>query len=195
MNHNFHPWDKPSVVLWLAALILTRERRWWLLALVLLLGMLTKYDMAAYPLLVFLVSRDDTPLARNTARTGLFLALTAGTFLLLRLVAPGGLEPRPLMSQLDANLVAIRETLVSYPPLLALALPAVLAGVGYPASDRFARGCVQFAAVIGGILFLKTNFVEFRAEVPLLLLLLPAAWHGYRRLTSDPSNGVTPQPS
>ena len=55
--------------------------------------------------------------------------------------------------------------------------------LGYQTADNFARGCVQLAIIVAGILFLQTNFVEFRAEVPILLLLLPAAWFGLLRLT------------
>lgn len=59
----------------------------------------------------------------------------------------------------------------------------MLAVLGYQTADNFARASVQLALIIAAILFLQTSFVEFRAEVPILLLLLPAAWFGVLRLT------------
>lgn len=185
LHHYFHPWDKPSIAFWLLALICTRQRWWWPLATVLLIGVVTKYDIVLFPILVFLASRKTEPWKPNVLRTVLLLALTFSTFVALRWFAPDGFDARPVLSQLKTNLTAMRSMLVSYPPLLALGLPAVLAAIGYSVADPFAKACVQFMGIVALILFLQTNFAEFRAEVPLLLLLLPAAWFGLMRITRD----------
>ena len=186
-NHRFHPWDKPSIALWLLALICTWHQRWWALAAVLVVGVMTKYDILVFPALVFLAFRKTEPLKDVVLRTALLLGLTVSTLVFLRWLAPGGVEPRSLTILVGSNLSALRETTVTYPPLLALALPALLAAIGYRTADDFARGCVQLAAIITCILFLQTNFVEFRGEVPILLLLLPAASFGLSRLAGPES--------
>jgi len=186
-NHRFHPWDKPSIAVWLLALICTLHQRWWALAAVLVVGVMTKYDILVFPALVFLAYRNTAPLKNVVLRSALLLGLTVSTLMFLRWLAPGGVEPRSLMTLVVSNLHDLRETTVTYPPLLALALPALLAGIGYQTADDFARGCVQLAVIITFILFLQTNFVEFRGEVPILLLLLPAASYGLHRITSTES--------
>lgn len=183
LRHNFHPWDKPSIALWLLALICTWYRRWWILAAVLVIGVLTKYDIVIFPALVFLAYRRTDPTKDVVLKTTLLLAVTLSTYLALRALIPGGFEPRSSMTQVMDNLSVWREMTITYPPLLALALPSVLAALGYRTADDFARGCVQLAVIVTAILFLQTNFVEFRAEVPLLLLLFPAARQGLLRLT------------
>jgi len=186
LAHSFHPWDKPSIALWLLALICTWHRRWWALAFVLLIGVVTKYDILVFPLLVLLGFRKTEPLTRTVPRTALLLTLTLSTFILLRWFAPGGFEPRPVFDLVKDNLKDMRGFLYSYPPLLALGLPALLAAIGYSSADQFAKGCVQLAGIIFLILFLQVYFVEFRTEVPLLLLLLPSSWFGLLRLSKAP---------
>ena len=192
LYHNFHPWDKPSIALWLLALICTWRRWWWALAAVLLVGVATKYDIVVFPALVFLAWRKTEPWKSMVLRTTLLFAITFSTYFLLRMIAPGGFEPRPALDQIAANFQAIRDTTVTYPPLLALGAPAVLAAIGFSVADQFARACVQLMVLMSAILFLQTNFVEFRAEVALLILLLPAAWYGLLRLTRTETAPATP---
>ena len=186
-NHHFHPWDKPSIALWLLALICTRQRRWWSLAAVLVVGVITKYDILVFPALVFLAYRRSEPWKTNVLRTAGLLALTVSTFLVLRWLVPGGFEQRDVVRQVMTNLMVIRDGWYFYPPFLAFGIPAVLAAMGYSIADPFAKGCIQLAVLVGLILFLQTNFVEVRAEVPLLLLLLPSAWYGLLRLAATPA--------
>lgn len=183
LHHNFHPWDKPSTALWLLALICVQHRRWWLLAAVLTIGVLTKYDIVVFPALVFLAFRKTDPWKDVLLRTALLFGVTVSTYLILRLLVPGGFESRSSMQLVMTNLRVLRELTVTYPPLLALGPLVVIATCGYKTADDFARACTQLALGIAAILFLQTNFVEFRAEVPILLLLLPATWYGLLRLT------------
>ena len=186
--HHFHPWDKPSIATWILALICTRNRWWWALAAVLVVGVATKYDIIVFPALVFVAYVKSDSMMVNARRTALLFAVTIATYLLLRWLVPGGFEPRSLAAQFEANMIALRENhYIMYPPLLALGLPLALAIMGYPTSDQFARACVQLMVVVGVILAVLTNFVEFRAEVPMLVLMLPAAWYGLKRIANNAS--------
>lgn len=185
VQHSFHPWDRPSMVLWLLALICARHRWWWRLAVVLIVGMATKFDLIVFPVLLFLAGLKTEPLTATLRRAALFLGLTVSMYLTLRWALPNGVEPRPLFGQIRSNLTDLRDVWYYYPPLLALGAPAILAAVGFGTADRFARACVLFAVLVASILFLQVNFVEFRTEVPLLLLLLPSAWYGVRRISGN----------
>ena len=183
VGHTFHPWDKLSTALWLLALICARNLWWWRLAFVLFVGVATKYDILVFPILVYLALRKSEPWTRTVSRAALLLTLTVSTFVLLRWLFPGGMEPRPVLDQVRTNLADMRSAWYYYPPLIALGPPALLATIGYSSADQFAKACAQLAGIITVILFLQVNFVEFRAEVPLLLLLLPSAWYGLLRVS------------
>ena len=187
LQHRFHPWDKPSIALWLLALICTWRRRWWALGAVLFLGVLTKFDILVFPALVFLAFRKTDPWKDVVLRTAALFALTISTFVFLCWLAPGGFEERSVLGLVKTNLQALRATTFAYPPLLALGPAVLLAGLGYRTADHFARSCVQLAIMVAVLLFLQSHFVEFRAEVPLLILLLPAAWYGLSRIAHEES--------
>jgi hypothetical protein len=193
MQHSFHPWDRPNMVLWLLALICARLRSWGWLAVVLIVGMATKFDLLVFPVLLFLAFIRTEPLTRTLGRTAVFLGLTVSMYMLLQWMLPNGMEPRPVFEQIRANLSDLRDMWYYYPPLLALGAPAVLAAIGYTTADRFARACFLFAGIVAAILFLQVNFVEFRTEVPLLLLLLPAAWYGLQRITGNEPRHAGPE--
>jgi hypothetical protein len=181
MLHTFHPWDRLSMVLWLLALICVRHRSWWWLTVVLVVGMATKFDLLVFPILLFLAFIRTEPLTLTLRRGAAFLGLTVSMYVLLKWLLPSGVEPRPIFAQVRANFTDFRDLWYYYPPLLALGAPAILAAIGYVTADRFAKACVQLAGIVAAILFFQVNFVEFRTEVPLLLLLMPAAWYGLRR--------------
>jgi hypothetical protein len=181
--HYFHPWDKPSLAAWLLALICTQQRRWVYLALVLAIGVFIKYDILVFPLFVLLAEFHRSNWRETGLLVGLLTAVTLSIYIFLQWLAPGGVEPRDWMSLSARNLRDIWNYAPGYPPLLGLGIPAVLAALGYPTANQFARAGVQFSIVVALILFLQTNFREFRAETPVLVLLLPAAAFGIERLT------------
>jgi len=109
-------------------------------------------------------------------------AVSFGTYVLLRFLVPGGFEDSSILGIVSYNFGTIKDYKITYPPLLAFAVPATLGLIGWRFSDRFARACYAFSSVIGGILFLQSKFEEVRAEMPLLLLMLPAALSGLRKL-------------
>lgn len=177
LNHYFHPWDRPSQVGWLLALCLIRLNRPGWLALLLPVAVAVKYDIVLVPLL-YLATISGNNRRRVLLTTAGLLALSFGTYFALRLALPGGFEPRHPSALIADNLATMRELHLAWPPLLGLGIPLLLAVRGLRGSDRFAQAAFGLALLVLGILFAGSHFVEFRAEVPALFLLLPAAWTG-----------------
>jgi hypothetical protein len=181
--HFYHPWDKPSLAAWLLALICTQQRRWVFLALVLAVGVFIKYDILVFPLFVLLAEFQRSNWRETGLVVGLLTAVTVSIYVFLQWLAPGGVEPRNWISLGTGNARDIWNYAPGYPPLLGLGIPGVLAILGYRTANAFARAGVQLGMVVLVILFLQTYFREFRAETPVLVLLLPAAAFGIERLT------------
>jgi len=179
----FHPWDRPSLVAWILALILTLQRRWVALAAVLAIGVTIKYDIVVFPLFVFFAElrrsgwRGTVPLVAALSLVGI------GTFFVLLKIAPGGMDDRDLMYLSTVSLRDLWNLGLSNPPVLALTVPAALAIAGYSRANDFAKAGVHFGLVLTVIYFSQTHFREFRAETPLFVVLLPAAMFGIERLT------------
>ena len=180
--HYFHPWDRPALAVWLAALICTHQRRWALLAGVLAVGMLVKYDIIIFPAFVLLAEVPRVGWRRGFLRAGSFLALTVTLYLALKWAIPGGFEPRPWWAMILHNFDDMRTLPFAYPPALGLLLPVMLALFGYTRSNDFARAGVLTGALYSAILFLQVNFRELRGEMAVLALVMPAAAVGVRRL-------------
>jgi hypothetical protein len=176
--HYFHPWDRLWLLAWIVCLLLLREGRIALFAVVLAVGVTIKFDILVLPALYFLVAVDRHNFKGVVARTLALFVVALGTFAALTLLAPGGFEPRSFGTQFARNMTALRELNIRYPPLLAFAMPAVLSVLGFRSADRFARMCAVFAALLAVPLFLASEFVEVRAELILLVLILPAALYG-----------------
>src|SRR6185503_12528391 len=114
--------------------------------------------------------------------TGLLL-LSFGTYLALVLHFGSGIgERESLWVQIGQNLREAVTQPFFYAPWLAFAIPLLLCAIGWRESDRFARTAVGFAGLLAIVLFCLTNFQEVRAEIPVLLLLFPAALTGLRRV-------------
>jgi hypothetical protein len=179
------PWDRPSLLFWLAGLLLLRARRLVPLIPILILGVMTKYDILLLPILYFLAQASRSDWKRPLAATAGLLACTFGTYAALRFAIPGGFEPTSIPGQVGRNVEDFLSLGLRYPPLLAFGLPAVLVVVGFKRADRFAQAAVVFAVMQATILFLQANFREVRAEVPVLVLLMPAALIGLRTVMPD----------
>ncbi|MDF2771401.1 MAG: hypothetical protein K0S86_895 [Geminicoccaceae bacterium] len=189
----FHPWDRPTLVLWILMLACIHDDRPVLLGALLLVSMVVKFDALFLPGLYFLVHANRgalVPVARKTA--GLFV-VTVGTYAVLRMIFPGGSAVGNAWWQIRTNFQHMADYSVGYPPLLGLGVPVFLALIGWRHANRFARACVVFAGGLAGIYFLNSNFAELRAMMNVVLLVLPAALVGARDLLSAPS--VTPAPA
>jgi hypothetical protein len=185
----FHPWDRVSLVCWIALLVLLRRQRLVAFTVLLAISMVIKYDTILLPGLYFLANaaRDNWP--RIVLRTVLLFAFTFGIWIGMRILLPGGFEERDLVAQLLHNLRAFRSTLYVYPPLLGLCLPIILGLVGLRWSDRFSRASVAFGLLLLVPFFTRSNFIEIRAEMPVLVLLLPSALIALRVLCEGELDG------
>jgi hypothetical protein len=179
--HVFHPWDRPALVTWLVCLILLRSERLLLLTLVLSLGVAIKFDIMVLPVLYFLAFARRENWRRIALRTGGMLAATFATYVALRLAFPGGFDSqRTVIEQIAKNLREFAAIPLFHPPLLALALPLLLGVVGWRSADRFKRASWGLGVALLVPLFLMTNFQELRAEMPVVVLLMPCALAGAR---------------
>ena len=186
--HAFHPWDRPSLLIWLVILQLLVSEHLWAFVIALALSLLIKFDTILVPALFFLIYfRREHPWRTIAATAALFM-LTFGTFAGLVVKFPGGASSRHIDVLLRTNLADVQALGVTYPPLLAFLLPVILAVIGFRASDRAARACVVFAIGMTVVFLLQTNFQEVRAELSLLLLILPSALVGLRSVLSDSSD-------
>lgn len=192
----FHPWDRPSMVLWLAAAYLVRDRRVLLFALIIGLAVAVKYDAIVLPGLFFLAYVTRRDWLSVTVTTGLLFVVTVGVFALLIRARPGGFESNPGSHQMLKNLSIFAGMRFTYPPLLAFSVPLLAALIGFRSADRFVQASAVFGVLLFVPFFVGSNFAEFRAEVPVLILILPAALHGARLLmqTSEtvPSRALLP---
>lgn len=185
--HYFHPWDRLSFLVWIGLVYLLRTHRLAVFGVLLVIGVLVKYDVVLVPGLYFLANvRKD-----NAIRVGvvalLLFGLSFGIYLGLRAQFGGGTEGPHLADQITRNLSDIRAFHIWYPPLLAFALPVSLAALGVREADRFARAAALFGVLLVIPLFLGSNFAEVRTEMPILLLLLPCALLGLARVLPGPS--------
>jgi hypothetical protein len=171
----FHPWDRVSLACWIALLMLLRQQRLIAFAVLLAVTVPIKYDTILLPGLYFLATVNRSNWRLISFRTALLFALSFGIWVGLRFALPGGFEERHLVAQLRSNLHDFREAWYAYPPLLALALPIALALGGLRKSERFARASVVFGLLLLVPFFTRSNFIEIRAELPVLLLILPSA--------------------
>ncbi len=185
-SHYFHPWDKPALALWLAAAALMLADAVVPAALVIGLAVLVKFDAVVLPALYMLVHARRTKARAFAPRAALLWLAAIAPFLLLRWMRPDAAEPRELVPQLVANIQVFRETWYAYPPLIAFLLPVSLGALGWTDSTRAERALYGFALGVLGILAATTNFVEVRAELAPLALLLPCALRGFERLAGRP---------
>jgi hypothetical protein len=192
-RHYFHPWDRLSLLCWLLGAIFVRDDRFGGLAVLLPVAVGVKFDIVALPVLYWL-ARCTRERWRSVTLRALALALLSGaTMLALTRLLPGGadkLGSRTLWEftrwQLVQNWRDFTGLWMAYPPLLAFGLPLLLASVGLRGADRFLRASFLFSICLCVPLILHTNFVEVRAEVMILVLVLPTALLGLARLLGEP---------
>lgn len=183
--HVFHPWDKPSWLLWMAGIWATHARRPLLLAAIVVIGVTVKYDIIVLPLLYILAwcRRDD--LAKPLLQGAVIMACGLATFVALNLLLPGGHSERNIAAALVRNFSYALRAHVTYAPTVAFLVPAILALIGWTSGDRFARSAFLTAIAVAGPLVALTNFEEVRAEIMLLVLITPLALVGLGRVLRE----------
>jgi len=189
--HFYQPWDKPSWLAWVLLLILLRSGQLVVFALLLAVSVTIKYDTVLLPALYFLAAGSRGRILRSMLVAASLFVASFGTYYLLRVLIPGGFATRSAVAFAQSNLSALSYWNLRYPPLLALGIPGVLGAVGWSAVDRFIRACYIFGLLLLPVFFLQTNFIEVRALIPVLVLLLPAALAGFRRLSGGAGDDVS----
>lgn len=181
----FHPWDRLGLLLWLVFIWTIREEKFIFSVPILIVAVLNKYDSVVLPGLYFLSCFSITNWRPVLARTLAMFTIAFGVFFLLRWSFPGGFEDKDLIELFFRNVRQFLEKNISYPPLLGFSLPALFTMIGWSSADRYSRACtvLAFAILLGPLLF-RTNFHEMRAEMGVLLLMLPTAMCGLQKYLS-----------
>lgn len=189
----FHPWDRLSQLLWLAALFFLRDRRFWPLAAALALAVWVKYDAVLLPLL-WAMAVWPTGGRRAWVQTVALLVLAAGLLAGLKWLYPTEQRGQNLDlvaragEMVQRTATELGERGFAFPPLLMFAVPLGLAAAGWRHLERYHRACVLFGCVLFVPFALASNLREVRAQVPILFLVLPAALLSGRRLLAQPSS-------
>lgn len=178
----FAPWDRVSLVCWIALVMLLRSQRLVAFTVLLAISITVKFDTIVLPGLYFLahITLGNWPriVLRSIAMFGVGVAVLMG----LRILLPGGFGDRTVVTQLQINLHNFRSTPLSYPPLLVFVVPLILAFMGLRWSDHFSRISACFGVLLFVPFLLATMFIEVRAQMPVLVLVLPSALTALRVL-------------
>lgn len=182
--HYFHPWDKPSLALWLIAVLLMLDDRILFASIAIALAVLVKFDAVVLPLLYVLLFAGRATWKRFVPRLTVLTTAAVVPFTTLVMLRPTAAEPRDVGQQLAVNVHDFLQRWYMYPPAIGLVLPLALGAVGFRLAAHAERALYVLALVILLILLLTTNFVEIRAEFVPLVLMLPCASRGLDRLLS-----------
>lgn len=192
----FHPWDRLQLLIWIGLLALMQRRVVAGLAPLLVLSVVVKPDTIFLPFLYLALHAVDTNRRRLAAEFLVLLALTWGAYFAL-----GAWFPDPhgaakstggVLAQIQSNLADFKAMNFRYPPLVVHALPFALAAVGWRSGSHRQRMHLLFALGMAGIFFAFSNFVEVRAHLMLLVLVLPAALQTVQAWMRSPDAGTAP---
>jgi len=189
----FHPWDRLQLAIWIGLLYLTAKHQVVPLAVGLVISVVVKFDAILLPLLYFLAHASWARWRQTGIESlGMFGLVIASNY------AMGQLFPAPL-DQARFTPVVAWDTLVlnlqtmialnfKFPPLLVHALPFCLALLTFGSQARFARVSVVLAVMLLGVFGLFTRLEEVRAQMMVLVLLLPSALLTTRQLLEPDSS-------
>ena len=168
-------------------------------ALVLAFSITIKFDTILIAILYALVHLER----KNWARISLAcmgLALTGyAAMTLLKTAFPTHAEPARFSwdvatTQLRLNVLDMTTHHVRHPVLLAMGPLILLALIGIRHRPRFMVAGVTFGAVLSSVWGIFTVYAEVRAQLPLLLLLMPPALMTLRAWL-EPSSNPAHRPS
>jgi hypothetical protein len=184
--HCCHPWDRPSLLVWIILIYLLREERMIAFSILLSLSVTIKFDTVLLPGLYFLYKIDRENWQRTIVVTGILLFLSFGTYYFLLLMFPAessaGLGFDRIFWQIKTNLTHLYYRKFCYPPFLGFCIPIILAFYGFNLKNRFHKACVIFGLGLIIPWFLFSNLQEIRAEMMLLVLLLPSSILGLKKI-------------
>ncbi len=178
LDHHFHPWDRPMLILWPAMIWAAAKNRLLAFGCFYVLAIVIKLDsILAAGMVWFAAVRWDNWIRPTftTAAIGAVGALTLGVLLFL---LPGGQEPIDLVTQLQRNFDVAKSHGITYPPLLAHGLLLVLSLFGWQSASELMKRFWLFGLCMLVPHLLLTNFVEVRAQIGTILCMLPLAVQG-----------------
>jgi hypothetical protein len=190
--HYFHPWDRPSLLFWILLLYLLRENKIIAFAIVLAISITVKYDTVLLPGLYFLHMISRKNWRKTLLTTALLFAISLGIYFLLLHMFPADPSSEAgfaagTWSQICKNFRQMfgHNGGIKYPPLLGFSIPIFLSFCGIRAKDRFMSACAIFGFLLIVPWFLMSNFIEIRAEMPLLVLLMPSSLIGLKSILDE----------
>lgn len=180
--HYFHPWDRIGLLSWLILLALVRQKKVWPVAVALVVAMTIKYDAAAVVGLYALVHADRRP---STWLGPLILGAVAVIgFAVLAIAFPqDGAAGRSISTMLATNARHFAEHGILHPVLIVFVVPVTLALVGSRGAPRFVTVSTWFGLALFVPFGLLANFREVRAQMPILLSIMPAALLALQRFS------------
>ena len=179
-GHAFHPWDRPSILIWLLLLYAVHSNRIVLLFAAMPVAVAIKHDVIFVPALYFLAHVRRENFMRIVAISAALGVVSIGTYIGLVIAFPGdpvgggGLER--IARLVGQNLRVLAWMGPAWPPLLFHGAVTVLALAGIFRRERFQQASMVYGAVFLMVpWFLMSRFEEVRAHWPYFLLLLPPA--------------------
>jgi hypothetical protein len=180
--HTFQPWDKPTFALWVGLVYFAVRDQRLMFLLFIVAATAVKYDsVLAAGLPAFLAFRK-VPLRTAISRSLFPAAWAALVLLLLIWSAPGGMEPRPLAGQLLRNIADFRSLTVSYPPFIVHGTLAFLGLLALRRGDSTITRLWTFGLAMLPVHIVFTNVLEVRAQMGIVVCMLPLAVMGVMQL-------------
>jgi hypothetical protein len=194
--HYFHPYDRLQLALWILLLYLIREQRTFLFGIVLAVSIVVKFDTMLLPALYCAAHVTRQNWRRILSQTAALFAIAFAVYAVLVTLFPAGADDPPRFHYWTAwhlvqqNVHDILRMNIATPPLLVHAIPLVLACVQLWGRPRFLQASTGFAILLLGFYFLFSLFVEVRAQLMILVLLLPAALLTLREILDAEARGA-----
>jgi hypothetical protein len=178
LDHYFHPWDRPMLLLWAVMILALVNKRIVLFAILFAISVIVKFDsIFAAGMILFLYARSDN-WRRVTGTTLIVAGIGAMPLAALLILYPGGQEPIDLFRQVSRNISVAAELGIAYPPLLTHGLLLALGIAGWKSATTLLRRLWVFGLILLIPHALVTNFLEVRAQIGTMLCMLPLALRG-----------------
>jgi len=178
LDHYFHPWDRPMLLLWAAMILALVNKRVVLFAILFAISVVIKFDsIFAAGMILFLYARSDN-WRRVTGTTLIVAAIGAMPLAALLILYPGGQEPIDVFQQVSRNVSVAAELGIAYPPLLTHGLLLALGIAGWKNATTLLRRLWVFGLILLIPHVLVTNLLEVRAQIGTMLCMLPLALQG-----------------
>lgn len=181
----FHPWDRMSQLFWIVLLIFLYNNRIIPFTVLLIITMTVKFDVILLPglYLIYQISKDNWKRI-SIITAGLFL-VTFSISLILNIFFYSESPPinlERIIWQIRVNWEDMVVLNIAYPPLLGFTLLFILTFHKFFSKDRFMWASALFGIILLIFFFSFSNFQEIRAQMPVIILMLPSALTSLRMM-------------